>query len=114
MARTTTIVEQTNDPSLAWCDLLVDSLDILETVVSARVEPKGEYPNYILHVQISTPFADASKPCIKVIAKEFSRRNGNTPIQVDVEDLEIILVFEKRDRAKLLRKENPLNDRKYR
>lgn len=107
MARTT-IVEQTNDPSFAWCDLLVDSLDILETVISARVEPAPEHPRYVLHVQITTPFAQNSGPCIKRIAREFSRRNGTTPIQVDVRDVEIILGFEKRDRAKLLRKENPL------
>lgn len=109
MARTT-IVEETNDPSFAWCDLFVHSLDILETVVKAGVKPEGTDSRYILNVQISTPFAKASGPCIDRIAKEFSRRNGTTPIQVDVGPLEIILVFEKRDRAKLLRKENPLND----
>lgn len=111
MARTT-IVEETNDPSFAWCDLFVHSLDILETVIEARVKPEGDDSRYVLNVQISEPFAKASEPCIKKIAREFSRRNGTTPISIDVEPLEIILVFEKRDRAKLLRKENPLNDRR--
>jgi hypothetical protein len=109
-----TIVEQTNDPSLAWCDILIDCIDILDLVCAVSVEINQDTRRHTLHARLVGSYEQSSEKSIKRICKLFVESNRSTFISLKVEPLEIILVFEKRDRAKLLGKENPLNDRKYR
>jgi hypothetical protein len=65
---------------------------------------------YTLSLQLSEAFSRKSGPAIKRIFFEFAKQNRCTPISILINNDKIDFVFQKLEKAQILRKENPLKN----